>query len=228
MNKAITGAIRIVAATALFSVVHSAMATRRAKRIAASAVGEPARDGVYRVFYIGQSLVTFAALAAYIRRQPGVDLYRVSGAPAALLRTLQAAGLVYATAAASEVGLLKITGLESFTAWLRGDDVPPTPEAQGPALAHDGRMKAAGPFRLSRHPLNFSPVVLCWFNPRMTSNWAAFNIAAAIYLVLGSAHEEARLRSAYGNAYRAYQEDGPAFFLPVGKRGRAELGWQWN
>jgi hypothetical protein len=37
---------------------------------------------------------------------------------------------------------------------------------------------------------------------------------SAAYLVVGSLHEEARLREAYGDAYSAYQGSGVAFYLP--------------
>ncbi len=203
-----------MAATALFGLVHSALASRAAKRRAAEWFGERNRDGLYRLFYIGQSLVTFAALAAYIRRQPGRELYHVRGPLALLLRAGQAAALVHATAAARQVGVGRMLGLESLAAWQGDGPVPPEPEAQGPALGPDGEMRATGPFAWSRHPLNFSPVPVFWLNPRMTTNLLAFNLAATAYLVVGSVHEEVRLRAAYGDAYRHYQESGVAFYVP--------------
>jgi hypothetical protein len=92
--------------------------------------------------------------------------------------------------------------------------VPPEPEAQGPALDEEGRRHAAGPFAWSRHPLNFAPLPVFWLHPRMTTSLLAFNIAATAYLVVGSWHEEARLREAYGEAYSAYQRSGVPFYLP--------------
>lgn len=208
---------KVMAATAAFGVVHSVLASRTAKRAAARGFGERNHNGLYRVFYIGQSLVTFGMLAAYIRRQPSRELYRVEGPLALLMHAVQAGALVYATSAAGQVGLLRITGLENFLAWLGHGPVPPEPEAQGPALDEEGRRHAAGPFAWSRHPLNFAPLPIFWFWPRMTTNLLAFNAAATVYLVVGSLHEEARLLEAYGDDYDAYRQSGVPFYLPVPK-----------
>jgi protein-S-isoprenylcysteine O-methyltransferase Ste14 len=206
--------LKIVAATALFGVVHSVLASRTAKRKAAEWFGERNRNGLYRAFYIGQSLVTFAALAGYIRRQPGRELYHVRGPLAGLLRLGQAAGLVHATWAARQVGVGRMLGADSLAAWWHGRPVPPEPEAQGPALGADGTLKATGPFALSRHPLNLSPLPVFWLNPRMSTNLAAFNLAATAYFVLGSLHEETRLAAAYGEPYRRYEQSDVPFYLP--------------
>src|SRR5689334_17425661 len=112
------GMFKVAAATAMFGLVHSVLASRTAKRAAARHFGERNRNGLYRVFYVGQSLVTFGLLADYVRRQPGRELYRVEGPLAFLMHAVQAGAIVYATSAAGQVGLRRITGLESFLAWL--------------------------------------------------------------------------------------------------------------
>jgi hypothetical protein len=48
----------------------------------------------------------------------------------------------------------------------------------------------------------------------LTTNLLAFNSAATVYLVIGSLHEEARLREAYGEEYKAYLGSGVPFYLP--------------
>jgi hypothetical protein len=214
---------RVVAATAVFGLVHSALASRTSKRAAAQAFGGRNRNGLYRVSYIGQSLVTFGFLAAYIRRQPSRELYRVEGPAALLMHAVQAGAAVYATSAARQVGLRRITGLESFVAWLGDGPVPPEPEAQGPALDAQGKRHAAGPFAWSRHPLNLAPLPILWLWPRMTTSLLAFNTAATIYLVVGSLHEEARLRDAYGDDYDAYLNSGVPFYVPIPHRSGLEL-----
>lgn len=206
--------IKVMAATAAFGLVHSALASRSAKRAAVNRFGERNRNGLYRVFYLAQSAVTFGMLATYIRRQPSKELYRVQGPLAVLMHAGQIAAIVHATAAARQVGIARILGLESLLCWLGDGSVPPEPEAQGPALDAQGLQHEAGPFAWSRHPLNFSPLPVLWLCPRMTTNLFAFNLAATAYLVVGSLHEEARLRDAYGEAYSAYQESGVAFYIP--------------
>ena len=214
--------LKVAAATAAFGLVHSALASRTAKRAAARQFGERNRNGLYRVFYIGQSLVTFGLLAAYVRRQPSRELYRVEGPLALLFHAVQAGALVYATSAAGQVGFRRILGLESFVAWFGDGPVPPEPEAQGPALDDEGRRHAAGPFAWSRHPLNFAPLPVFWLWPRMTTNLLAFNTAATIYLVVGSLHEEARLREAFGDDYEAYRSSGVPFYVPAPARSALE------
>jgi hypothetical protein len=214
---------KVMAATAAFGAVHSVLASSTAKRAAARVIGERNCNGLYRVFYIGQSLVTFGMLAAYIRRQPIPEVYRVEGPLALLMHAVQAGALVYATSAAGQVGIRRITGLENFLAWLGDGSVPPEPEAQGPALDEEGLTHDAGPFAWSRHPLNFAPLPIFWLWPRMTTNLLAFNTAATIYLVVGSLHEEARLRQAFGDGYDAYLYSGVPFYIPAPEWSGLEL-----
>ncbi len=77
-----------------------------------------------------------------------------------------------------------------------------------------GVLRATGPHCHSRHPLNAAMPLVVWFNPRMTANLLAFNLVATAYLVVGSALEEARLRSAFGDQYEAYLRRGIPFYLP--------------
>lgn len=214
--------VKVAAATAAFSVVHSLLASRTAKQTAAHWCGERNRNGLYRVFFIGQSFVTLAALTAYIRRQPGDELYQVRGPLAVLMHAGQIVGLLYAIPAAHQVGIPRILGWESFRAWLGEGPVPREPEAQGPALDGEGSTHAAGPFVWNRHPLNFVPVPIFWLWPRMTTNLLAFNAAATAYLVLGSLHEESRLQRTYGERYEAYQRSGIPFYVPRPGRGAFE------
>src|SRR6185312_952278 len=214
---------KVMAATAVFGLVHSALASRTAKRAAAEAFGERNRNGLYRVLYIAQSVATFGLLAAYIRRQPSRELYRIEGPAALLMHAIQAGAVVYATSAAGQVGIRRILGLESLSAWLGDGPVPPEPEAQGPALDAEGRRHLIGPFAWSRHPLNFAPLPIFWLWPRMTTNLLAFNTAATIYLVVGSLHEEARLWETFGDEYAAYLNSGVPFYIPAPERSGLEL-----
>jgi hypothetical protein len=144
------------------------------------------------------------------------------------MHAVQAGALLYATAAAAQVGLRRITGLESLLAWLGDGPVPPEPEAQGPALDDEGRRHAAGPFAWSRNPLNFAPLPVLWLWPRMTTTLLAFNAAATVYLVVGSLHEEARLREAFGGDYDAYLRSGVPFYVPTRTAAACRPPAQWR
>ena len=206
---------RVIAATALFAVAHSLLATRRAKRAATALLGGRRRNALYRPLYNAAAVVSTAALARYLIRLPDRGLYRLRGPLAGLMVTGQLASLLCLLWGTRQVGFGGFSGLSNLARMLaRETEITAEPEGQGPALGADGRVRATGPFRLSRHPLNFWMVPLPWLTPRMTVNLAVFNAAVTAYLVAGSLHEEARLREAYGEAYAAYQASGVGFFLP--------------
>ncbi len=209
--------LRVFLATGLFGLIHSLLASTYAKQRAADWLGPRQRSGLYRVFFILQSALTLAGLLAYLSRLPDRTLYRARGWSARLLRLGQLSGLIFATAAAWQVGLARITGLAPLLAYLRGDaQVQSEPEAQGPAPTTDAPgapLRDGGPFQISRHPLNLSPLPIFWLTPTLTLKRLAFNLAASLYLVLGSIHEEARLRAAYGEPYRRYERSGVRFYL---------------
>ncbi|WP_119153408.1 methyltransferase family protein [Caldimonas tepidiphila] len=208
-------ALKIVLATAAFAAVHSALASHAAKRAAANVLGERRQRALYRPFFVAQALLTTAALARYGSRLPKRTIYRLHGPAAWLCRAGQAAALLQVWAGAREVGVMRLTGLDGLAAWRRGGEPPEPPAAQGPELdPASGRLTDGGPFRLSRHPLNFAGVPLFWLTPHLTTRRLAFNLASTVYFLAGSAHEAARLRAAYGTRYRAYEAGGVPFFFP--------------
>ncbi len=210
--------LKVAAATTAFGIVHSALAGSSVKRAAARWAGTRNRNGLYRVFYSGQSLVTLGLLADYVRRQPDYELYRIEGPPAAAMHVAQLGSLVYMAAAANQIGIGRLLGAQCLLDWIGDGPSKPEPAGQGPALDRKGQGHFAGPFAWSRHPLNFAMVPIIWLWPRMTTNRLAFNTVTTAYLVLGSLHEEVRLREAYGEDYKAYQNSGVAFFIPLPNR----------
>lgn len=206
--------LKVAGATALYGLAHSALASRAAKQTAAHLIGDENRNRLYRAFYIAQSGLLFALLAKYIRSLPSRELYHVRGPAALAMHAVQLGGMLAAVAAARQVGVSRITGVENLSDWLQDKPVQPEPEAQGPALDQQGLPRAAGPFAWSRHPLNVAPLLVLWMWPRMTTNLLAFNLTATAYLIVGSLHEEMRLREAYGARYERYQQSGVRFYLP--------------
>jgi hypothetical protein len=205
---------RIALATAGFAAVHSVLATRSAKSMAGRLVGEHHRDGAYRVFYVGQSLLSFAALLFYAARLPQRTLYRVSGPPALLMRMGQLTGALHLFFGLRQIDFQRWAGIDNLRALRDGRPIPLGPVAQGPEIMENGRLSTGGVFRWSRHPLNFSGIPIFWLTPHMTTRRLGFNVVSTAYLLLGSMHEEARLRHAYGSIYRAYCESPAPFFWP--------------
>lgn len=213
------GFLKVCIATIVYAAVHSVLASRKAKQVTQNLIGPRNRNAWCRPFYLAQSVATMVPLVVYIRRQPGKTLYHLRGIAALPFRLAQLGGISWAVYAAYEVGITEILGIRPLRQWLSKEgSIAPEPEAQGPALTGHGLLRVEGPFRFSRHPLNLVPLIVLWMNPRQTTNLAAYNAVSTIYLVLGSWHEEARLRAAYGDVYRQYEKGRIPFYIPRLKR----------
>src|SRR5204862_254925 len=67
------------------ALVHSALASREAKELATRLAGRRRRNGLYRMAYMAQSMLTFAWLYRWLRSIPDRSLYDLNG-PASWLR----------------------------------------------------------------------------------------------------------------------------------------------
>lgn len=207
-------ATKMALATTAFAFLHSMLASRAAKQMAARAVGKHRVDAGYRLFYVGQSVLTFAGLIAYGAGLPQRTLYRVRMPAALLFRAGQAAGLALLIAAARQPGIAYLAGVANLQAHRRGEAMPTGPVAQGPEARPDGNLTIDGPYQWSRHPLNFCGVPIFWLTPHMTSRRLVFNLVSTAYFLLGSLHEEQRLEAAYGLRYARYRRSQVPFFWP--------------
>lgn len=209
---------KTVFATTLFGLVHSAVASAPFKRRASQLLGKRHRNGFFRLFYNLQAVLTFGALVVYIWRLPTRVLYCVRGPLRWLMHIGQMACALFALWGMFHVGILRMAGVTSFLSWLSSrntdQEVAPEPDGQGPRQNADGSMHAEGPYKYSRHALNFALVPIFWLVPKMTANLFAFNTVMTLYAWFGSLHEEVRLRETYGQAYEDYQQSGVPFFVP--------------
>jgi hypothetical protein len=214
-------ALKVALATGVFAVVHSLLATTSAK----DAIATRFRFGreLYRVGYNTQALITFGALVWYIARRPKRTLYRIHGPLAGLLRLGQLGGIGWAVVAARATGVSTLSGADNLVAISQGMPMSQAPAAQGPEADEAGALRIRGPFTLVRHPLNVAPLAPFWLTPHMTTRRLAFNIIATGYLIIGSVHEEKRLRHMYGEQYGEYQRSGVPFFLPSLARQRGDF-----
>jgi methanethiol S-methyltransferase len=204
---------RVVLISVLWAVVHTLLASKQAKDLAHRIIGARYRNGLYRVAYNAKAVVTLALAARWFARLPDRELYRVRPPLSWLFRVGQAASLGVLLSGVRVVGILEFAGMTPLWKLLTGKDVSPEPEAQGPPMGAGGEVVEAGAFRFTRHPGNLGALGFFLFLPRMTANRAALTALVALYVVLGSLHEEHRLRTAYGAAYERYRRSVP-FFIP--------------
>ena len=204
---------RVVLICLIWASVHSLLASRWAKDAVRAIVGERSRDGLYRVAYNAQSVLTVAWAARRFARLPDRDLYVARPPWSWLFRAGQAGSLAVLFSGVRVVGVLEFAGIVPLWKALTDLESRPEPAAQGPPIGADGEMRRSGAFRFTRHPGNLGALGFFLLWPRMTVNRATLAALVALYVVLGSMREERRLRRAYGEAFERYREKVP-FLIP--------------
>jgi len=210
----------VLGALALFAAVHSMFSSMRAKRLFESKLGTQRGRAVHRVAFIAQSFAMLSAGALWFIKLPDRELYRVRGIGAWLMRAVQVLSFAELLWVFRTIGMARFLGVSQALALLGKRPLPQTPEAQGPPPDAKGELAISGPFKFSRHPYNIGVLGIVWFFPRMTVNLLAMAIATTVYTLLGSLHEEQRLREYFGPAaYDRYAEQVP--FTLLSMRGAA-------
>jgi protein-S-isoprenylcysteine O-methyltransferase Ste14 len=205
------GMAKIAAATAVFALWHSLLCSDGAKSFARKLLGARRGTGLYRAFFMAQSVVTSGALILFVLLQPHRVLYRASGRWKWLGWGGQAASLGIALWAFRDLDQARFIGIQGVRALKEGEAITEA-QAQGPEIEEDGRVHARGVFRFTRHPIEWAPVGLLFSTPVMKTNWLAFDLLAAIYMFFGALHEETRLLRKGGENYAKYQKQVPFFF----------------
>jgi hypothetical protein len=204
---------RIVRVCIALAAIHSLLASRQAKHLVRQIAGPRYRNGLYRLAYNAQSVLLLAWAARWFSRLPDRELYRTKPPWSWLFRAGQAASLGVLLSGVRVIGPLDFAGVTQLRGLLAGHDPGPEPEAQGPPISADGEMVTDEVFHLTRHPSNLGVVGFFLLFPRMTANRAVLAALVALYVVLGSLHEEHRLRAAYGVSFVEYRRKVP-FLVP--------------
>lgn len=203
----------LVVCTAL-AAIHSLLASKPAKDIARRIVGDRYRNGLYRFAFNVKSVLFLVWATWWFLRLPDREIYRVRVPWSWLFRAGQVASLGVLLSAVRVIGIFDFAGIAQLRSLLAGFDPDPEPEAQGPPLGADGQLVTGQPFRLTRHPSNLGALGVFLLFPRMTVNRLTLVVLVTLYVVLGSLHEERRLRTAYGEPFERYRQGVP-FLVPL-------------
>lgn len=217
-------AAQVVGVVSALYGIHSLLASNQVKALVRQWLGPRYDDGLYRFAFTTQSVGSALAGLVWFLRQPDQELYHLRGRWMLLARGIQLGGIIILLDVLRVVGPFRMLGLGQVVAVLRKRVPPPTPVAQGPPRGRGGAMDARGLFRYIRHPDNLPAVLLFLGFPRMTWNRLALAVATVLYAVIGSLLEDARLRQAYGAAFRRYEREVPLLVPRLPRRASRSTG----
>ena len=204
-----TAFARVAAAAAVFGVVHSALASRGAKRLAERLAGERRARGGYRLAFNAASGVLTLGLAVYVYRKRGPEVYAITGPAAWLMHAGQAAALGYALKASVDADPADLWGVGPAWRWRTGAPLKPIMDGQGPAEYEPGRPHIEGAFLRTRNPLNFVVLPVLWLGPRPTAGRLALNMVFSAYALVGSWHANRMFEARHGRAWEPYERETP-------------------
>jgi methanethiol S-methyltransferase len=165
------------------------------------------------LFYLLLSSLSFVWVCRSLLRLPDRTLYRVVPPWSWLMGVGQGPSLLLVPWTILALGPARSTGIAQARALLQGREPPPEPEAQGPPANEEGHLVIKGPFQYSRHPSNLAAPLVILLCPHMTVNRAVLLAMMTLYSVVGSLHEESRMKAVHGSAYQEYRSKVP-FLLP--------------
>ncbi len=202
----------LIALTGLtFGLIHTALASLRAKNWARRRWGLRRVDRYYRLFFSLAAIVTFLPLLILPKALPDHPLYTIPLPLAWLTGALQLAASLVFILALAQTDVWRFIGLLQL---LRGGQ--PIPADQ-----HE-RLVTNGPYRWMRHPLYSTAILIMWLWPDMTANQLTFVVVCTAYFYLGSIPEEQKLIEEFGKAYRRYQQAVPRLIPRPGRAYRPD------
>ncbi len=197
-----TGFYWILLAGLIFGLIHSLLASLWLKEKAVHWAGSAGKK-YYRLFFVVVAGLTSLGYIALVFLFPDKVIYRI---PLPWLIVTGLIELAAALAAAKSV-------LDSRPMAFFGLDVLLFRSLTAP----DEKLNTGSFYRWMRHPIYSFSFLFIWLSPIMTWNLLALFLGVTLYTVIGSLFEENKLILAFGDAYRAYKKETPAF-IPKFKR----------
>jgi protein-S-isoprenylcysteine O-methyltransferase Ste14 len=190
-----------------FGLLHSLTAGFGLRNWLKRWLGERFVEGWYRLGYNSLSGLTLLPALALVVLLPDRILYRTPFPLALVPVAIQIVGLLGLVYSLTFTDLWRFVGLRQVWAYFNEEPLPLSPEP----------LQQVGIYGIVRHPQYSLALLVIWLTPVLTANWLAFNLAATLYMVVGSLVEERRLERAYGARYRDYQRRVP-WLLPRPRR----------
>ena len=183
----------ILLAILIYGLVHSLLASLRAKALARHWFGRVANRW-FRLFY--NLVAGFTLLPILLLPVVLVDktLYHVRFPWIILTGFIQAVAFAMLVVGVSQTGLMSFLGIRQLLS--PGEAKPP-------------RLVVNGLYHYVRHPLYTTGLVIIWLMPVMTCNLLALFIGLTLYVVIGAVYEERKLLQEYGKEYEEYRQRTP-------------------
>jgi methanethiol S-methyltransferase len=196
--------ITVILIMGVFAILHSWLAGKTIKNAIRQRVGERAYHGFYRLAYNVFAVITFAPAFLIAILDGGQIIWQVEGLAAVCFIAVQVIGVIGVLVSLAQIDSWRFAGLRQVMAYLQGDPLP-LPEEP---------LQLSGMYAFVRHPLYLFSLMVIWPMVTMSEGLLAFTIGTTLYFILGSLLEERRLRAAYGDRYRDYQQNVP-WLIPI-------------
>ena len=177
-----------------WALLHSLLASLRAKKLAGRLFGETARRW-YRLGFVLTAIVTLIPLLLMILSLPDTPLYTVAAPWRWVMVAAQLASLVLLGWTILSTDALEFLGIKQLR-----------------RPSRRSKLTTRGLYRYSRHPMYFASMLVMWLSPAMSVNLLTLYALISIYFIVGSYHEEQLLMNQFGPAYEDYRNKVPRFF----------------
>ena len=190
------GTFILILASGIWGAVHSVLASHGAKDATRRALGEGFM-GWYRLLYKGFSVLTFLPLVVLAAILPDRPLYTIPAPWIYLTIAIQAAAAICLLLTLVQTDVWAFAGLSQ------------------PFRGEGGKVQlvTSGLYRLVRHPLYTTGLVILWLAPQMTANRLALITSLSLYLIIGAYFEEHKLERDFGRLRSAISAVAPRIWL---------------
>jgi protein-S-isoprenylcysteine O-methyltransferase Ste14 len=184
----------ILVSFVLYAILHSFLASRRAKDWAGKQFGQAAFERTYRLFFNFVGVITLLPILYLVAWLPNQPLYSVPSFWRPFMLAGQVVAVLILAAALNKTDALDFAGLRQLDG-----------KAQAPPLI------TGGVYGWMRHPLYTGSMLFLWLIPVVSFNFFALNMAITLYFIIGAMFEERKLALYFGKAYQEYKARTPMF-----------------